>query len=365
MRFEILARREISDSLIGEILDLYSRSFERWPRFDPRIPLADHLTWKMESPGGRWSAVVGWSGSRLVVARTVVSHGVRVHGSSRSILDLPDVAVDPAYRGRGISTALSAYSDVRVEPFSDLQLDDSTHPRIAGRSRRAHARPLGNPIRALHLPFDARRFGRDLIGHRRSPRALSLLVALSAAAAAARLRARRRGRASQRRLTLHTAAHLDARADALFERAAAPFDLIFESGRERLEWRYCDRRAGPFVVRIAEDEEGELIGYAVVRHAAPAGILADLLALPERLDAVEALAHDAVALLGAGGAAGVSTWLPNRHPYRSVLRRVGFVAAPRPIPIRHRSQRLPPEELAFLDRRDARIHFVIGNTDLV
>lgn len=362
VRFELLTRAEVDDRLIDEMLALLGRAFGRWPSLDPEVPLGDHLRWKMESPGAPYAAIVGRVGPRLVVARLVVGQGVRVRGASRTALFTPDLAVDPEFQGRGISIACSAWRDAQLTAFSDLEIDDSNNPRMVSRRRGRGDTPIANQLRALYLVRSPARVPRTVVGRMHVPLPVLRLV-LHGAAAAARCRAALRSSPPLAQPP-YTVARFDQRADSFFERAAAPFDFIYDADQRRLNWRYCDRRAGPFVARIVEDGEG-IAGYAVHRIGRPQGHLVDLLALPGRDDIVEALARDAVERLVERGAAVVTCWLPDRHPYRRVLRRLGFVTSPRPLPRRYRAQRLPAADLAFLERPEARLHLVMGSGDLV
>ena len=105
-------------------------------------------------------------------------------------------------------------------------------------------------------------------------------------------------------LRIRTAERFDARADEFFEEAAKPFDFIVTRRHDYLNWRYCDPRAGRYEVLLAEQDD-TLIGYAVTRVQNDRGYLVDLLARPERLDAVDALVTEAVRQMREAGVAGV------------------------------------------------------------
>jgi hypothetical protein len=170
---------------------------------------------------------------------------------------------------------------------------------------------------------------------------------------------RRRPAASPR-----TVVSIDQRFDALFEAAAGSFDLIGERTADYLTWRYGDPRGGRNVVReLVEDDR--LAGYAVVRFAGDRAYLSDLLALPDRPDSVDALVADAVEVAARGGAAILECWLPRRHPYRAALRRWGFLDRGRDAGISCHAVEMPEAELAPLDDPRARIHYTLGDTDLV
>jgi hypothetical protein len=326
------------------------------------VSLRDHLRWKMTSPGATHSAVVGWLGRELVVARLVVHRPIWVKGRARLWIDTPDLAVDPDHQGRGYSKASEHFTTAELTVNSDLQMDDSVNERVWKSKLRAAARPLANRLRILYLAPGSVRLPAELRQQRPAPAEVALAGLRAVAAATHRYRASRPPVAVV--ASPRTATRFDQRADVFGDEVASAFDFIDSICRERLEWRYCDRRAGPFVVR-AIDEGGALLGYAVHRLGRPRGMLVDLMALPGRDDVAEALARDAVAELARSGAAEITCWLPHVHPYRSILRRVGFLTLPRSKTIRWRAERLAPEEIEFLDHPNARIHFMMGTTDLV
>jgi hypothetical protein len=58
-------------------------------------------------------------------------------------------------------------------------------------------------------------------------------------------------------------------------------------------------------------------------------------------------------------------WLPERHPYRAVLHRAGYFDARAKPFITYRPCGAEASDLKFLARRDTRVHFTLGDTDLV
>jgi hypothetical protein len=90
-----------------------------------------------------------------------------------------------------------------------------------------------------------------------------------------------------------------------------------------------DLRAGHFTARLAL-EKGRMTAYMVTRIGGkdpgyPEGFIADMLALPGRPDAAEALLRDALSQFRDAGANAVHCMLPTTSPYAPVLKRCGFV----------------------------------------
>lgn len=66
-------------------------------------------------------------------------------------------------------------------------------------------------------------------------------------------------------------------------------------------------------MRVAE-EDGRILGYAVLKRDRDLGYIADLLALPNRLDVVRSLVEDALRSFREADVAGVVCWMTSRHP---------------------------------------------------
>jgi hypothetical protein len=164
--------------------------------------------------------------------------------------------------------------------------------------------------------------------------------------------------------TIRTAERFDSRVDTLYERAAAQFDFAVVRSQRVLDWRYSDRRAGDFAIRLAE-QDGELLGYAVLRVNNGVGYVADVLALPGRLDVVESLAHDAAAGLRETGVEVAECWLMADHPYAEPFRAAGFLGRRSRTPPTFEAVGVPASELALLCEPDASVHLTIGDMDIV
>ena len=102
----------------------------------------------------------------------------------------------------------------------------------------------------------------------------------------------------------------------------------------------------------------------MVRTAGDRAYLADLLALPDRGDVVAALARDAVEIARKNGAAVIDCWLPRRHPYRAALQRLGFLDHS-DAGLSYHPIQASDEDLAPLADPKGRLHYTLGDTDLV
>ncbi len=180
---------------------------------------------------------------------------------------------------------------------------------------------------------------------------------------------RRRDRPAERRLEpaqfqRRRRRRFDSRIDRFFAAAAPPWEVVILRSREHLDWRY-DRRGGNFHLRLAEDADGALLGYAVGNARGERGHLVDLLALPGRLDVVAALVAAIGAELSSAAAAPTSVLAAGAPPYRAALHRAGYFDARAKPFITYRPCGASAEELEFLAAPETRVHFTLGDTDLV
>jgi hypothetical protein len=354
--FRLLESADVSNVIADEMLAIFRAGFGQWPFIEPEVSHLDYLRWKMSGPATSLGSFQGRLGGRLVYATIVFASWVRIKGVRRLRLSFLDACVDPAARGRGIFSRAVAHQETLEYRCDFSMFERSATVKVQRRLGRRDQRPLANRVNVMT---------RILVpsGPPTSHHGLKRLPVITAAFAAWLLGSmlaatRRRPAVEPRDVTC-----IDERFDVLFERAASSFDVIAERTAEFLRWRYGDRRGGRYVLR--ELTEGDrLVGYSVVRTAGAHAYLADLLVLPGRGDAVTTLVADAVAIATASGATMLDCWLPRHHPYRAALRRQGLFGR-RDAGVSYHPVELPAEELAPLADRRARIHFTLGDTDLI
>ncbi len=310
------------------ILDCLTAAFGSWPGVDIDVPPIEHLRWKLSShPILRRYNYVAVDGERIVGCQLIFVQ--RVKDRDRALLAdaCTDYAVHPDYQGQGLSRELWTFDPDGFASAFDLitSISDS--------------RVVQYQVRT--------------IGSGRSPaNALEWLERSdewtgTSAPAALRIRA---------------VDEFDGRIDEFCSQALQPFDLAILRDRTYLNWRYADPRAGRYAIRIAE-ESGEMLGYSVLTISRGKGFIADLLVLPGRVDAVEALAEDAARRLTESGLSSIRCWCAARHPYRDVLLNCGYRPLRRVEGFGFGLQK--GKELPTRDDPEAAVHFTVGDTDIV
>ena len=281
----------------------------------------DYIRWFTEAHDSHQSSMeVAAIGSTIVSVTGAlyrpIKFGLRtMYGTAGGI----GGATLPQYQRRGINRAKGEWADSVEDP-----------PRTASvATRRAETRDRGKqqvpsggrmdvylsvqrPLRAAH--------------DRKDGAAIFNVLPATALALWSRLRPAIGGRGA-RDVTVETLDAFDGRFEPFLEQASAAWDVIPVRSIEYLNWRFCDRRAGKFIVRSAQLED-ELVGYSVLHVVGSRGQIMDVLALPGRLDVVRTLIADAVQQLGESGTAAVECWMLREQPYAQVLRRTGFMRLP-------------------------------------
>lgn len=354
---------EVTDYVLRRLLRVIVGSFGEWPAFDPGVPPAEHLRWKMDSPVGELAAIVGELAGEPACCQICVTQHIQIGRQVRPRVRSADFAVLPEFRGRGFASAMSEFKAKACGPLI-VRITETRHPAILRLARRSGGRPLGNPVRPLVAPCATGELIRRL--HAEGKPASTAAIAGLTLAAVSRLQRAAVRAPRQAAGEPKTLERFDARAADLWEHARSAFDVIVVRTPEYLNWRYCDPRGGRWRVQgLVESETGRLSGYTAWKVEGGRGLIGDLLALPGRLDVVTALVTRALREVRAAGAASVLCWLPARHPYRGVLRRLGFVDSPTRVGHLFRGQSLTSELVALLSSRHARAHFTLGDSDFV
>ncbi len=310
-----------------QLLELLKVSFDGWPKVEVAAASLDHLRWKLASPLNAWRQnIVGEAAGRVIATRLYVLRDGSVCGRPMVCKLGIETCVQPSYRNAGIMSALNDFGGERLGEI-DVHLLYSGHPALL-RIRK----------RFVVLPF----------------RGVSALVCSSNG-----------GRSpAQAPWTIEQRGRFDSRVDVLWEEARQAFGLLLDRRQEFLNWRYCDPRGGAFNVVTAE-QDGRILGYVVTRVSNGEGYVADLLALPGRLDVVDSLLADAIASLRAGGVERVECWTSRGHPYEEVLARRGFDKKKRTLRFSFRPCGASLAELTALRDPAAVIHLMPGDTDIV
>ncbi|MCA9847884.1 MAG: hypothetical protein KC472_07915, partial [Dehalococcoidia bacterium] len=342
LTLRMIPGEDLSNEQIGNVVELLREAFNGGPGwFALPVPEADHLRWKLIDPPFETRASLTEEPDGNIVAFSGRLHRRWiVRGEERIGADGVELALHPKYQGSGLYRRRTEISDA-LPPEEDFRISFGSHPTSLHRRRVKGTPELANPLDNLVRPLDIGKYVRRratngrptgsrtriALEQQRRSRVPKPLVAKQAVWRGRQLRQRLRYRGLEYYrddYVIRTVSRFDQRLDHFFEVASRPFALIQLRNQETLNWRYADRRAGPFTIRIAEDGN-ELVGYAVTRATTAGADLADVLALPGREDVAYALIRDALDLGRRAGSPAIRAWMLEHHPYHRLLLHSGFM----------------------------------------
>lgn len=307
---------------------LLNEVFGGWPRLDVAGSSADFYRWKyLSNPVAANPPVVAESGGEIVGCIHTVPVRVKIRGSTVVGSIGSDMAVREAFRQLGVRREMQAeYRRASAESGVSFIYYISGNP-IVIQTGLKHDRVF--PLKMVNMVRIV-----DIGAHLRVMPMDSNLIAETGYRGARILNRFAQGaRGSIKRVgsfTLRDVWGFGAEADVLWEGVSGGYDFIVERRSGYLNWKYLDSRVGRFRVRGAYDESGALLGYCVSRINRylgdyPLGYVVDLLALPGRLDVVDALVGDAVSFFDGANVNLVNYQAVRGHPYAGVFARHGFL----------------------------------------
>ena len=361
-----LTVRHLRDDDLPAVVELLRATFGRWPKVETSAAPIDHLRWKLgDGRPGVSEHFVGELDGRIVAFQLNHHWRTKVGDREFDVRRGWDSAVHPEVQGRGVMSIMRPAMHAKFVEVPDFFLGGSDHPAIPhiherlseerhdfGQRWLVFVRPL--TLRAALRTFKLR--------PGRSPR--ELFDSLATLRRWRRIDARERtSLPAEHPYSIRTAERFDDRIDAFCAEASQQFDFISVRDKALLNWRYADRRAGDFTIRLATEGD-RIIGYSVLRVTNGAGHIADLLALPGRLDVVESLARDAAAQLR-GAAPAIECWLFEHHPYVPALQSCGFLGRRRRRQLTYEAVGVLQSEIEVLSDTSTVAHLSVGDIDIV
>ena len=351
----------------GEIVEFLHLVFDGWPKFDVSLTSLDHWRWKyLENPFKRHFIVLGEEDIRIASVNHNFPVRIKIGDKVCLCCYAADTAVDPEYRRMGLTKKMyelniSMKNDAGIHfdyfvtsnPFMIKSFSKNYYSfpfpvmnlvRIEDIGRQLQAMPVRNAW-LLKLGFHTAKILNDIsrIGSDSDPQ--------------------------KGDITITDIDRFDHRIDDFWETVSNNYDFIVERRMEYLNWRYCDPRAGDFMIKQAEDGEGRILGYSVLGinkylgeyHI---GYIIDLLTTPNRLDVADALTADAVRFFDDQKINIVNALVFKNHPHERVLSRRGFLDSRIKLQLFLRRGVIEMNELDKLKTYSpSRMHFSYGDID--
>jgi hypothetical protein len=157
--------------------------------------------------------------------------------------------------------------------------------------------------------------------------------------------------------------------DVFWNKIKNNYNFIFERYRDYLNWRYCDKRGGNFIINQAYEGEN-IVGYSAIRinrlrKEYPEGFFADLMTLPNRLDAADALLREANEYFLKENVNVIHSIAVSGNINEKLLIRHGFLRYLEKYYLLYTPYNLGNEHEVFRKSTPNRLHFEYGDLDWI
>ena len=310
------------------IVDLLKLSFPEWAKRE--APL-DYWKWKyLDTPLGS-VVVVAVRDDKIIGSAHRINFNVKIEALVYSYQLGDDLATHPDFRGMGVYNKIMVFIEKLRLKENKILLSITSNPITINdqikRGRIIFPHLISHMIRVKNVGLHLK--AKSVKNAKIIKFGLSFFKALN------RLK-------NILSFTLHSkhkedfeiiqTTSFDDRINTFWEKGKDSYNFILEKNSGYMNWRYCDPRAGHYVVKQAV-KDGEVLGFIVLELRKDGdyaeGYVADLLALPGRMDFAEALLKNACKYFDDIGVNAVNYRAVKGHPYLSLFSRNGFLDTPR------------------------------------
>ena len=353
-----------------KIVPLLELIFPKWPPFSLPCPAIEHWKWKyLDNPNeSSFITVVEEDGEIVGVNHALYTH-VKI-GENRYLTRLGyDMGVHPDYRGKKIWTRMRDYRLFNPKnSIHDIKFNLTGNPVVKEADLKEGStlfpKEIQHFMRIQHVPKNLNQNEPNLLkrtllknGYRYLKIRNTLLNIIYNVPS------------HNDYLEISEISSFDDTARFFWDNVKNDYDFIIERNPEYLNWRYCDKRGGGYRVLKAV-ESGHMVGYIAFRVNSrspenPVGVIVDLLVYENRTDITLALLKKCLEYFSTFNVFRVSTYLIKDHPSSKVFARFGFIRQPF-----NQWVFLGPEDIGkdreiFLKAPSKRLHFQLGDTDII
>jgi GNAT superfamily N-acetyltransferase len=313
-----------------EIVDILNQGFGKWPNFSISCSSLEHWIWKyLENPFHKHYIVVSEANGKIVGANH--AYPIKVYMNNENILAAfgSDVAVNPEFRRKGIRTRmLEMKVELRRRDNIKMTLSVTSNPIIIqsyarSPTHRKFPHKVSNLVRIKNIDLQLKKIP------------VKNPTLIKAGFYTLRLINDMRKSFEQKPqgstvFKIREISSFDERINVFWKHLSKKYGFIIERKMDYLNWRYCHRFAGDFIVKIAEGEDERILGYYVAKinknlENYPIGYLVDLLALPEYPEIVDKLIEDSLKHFDEKKVNIVNCLCVENHPFSKNLKRHGFL----------------------------------------
>ena len=312
-----------------EIVELLKLVFEGWPNTDLKCSPSDHWKWKyLHNPSKTNFISICLNDGKMAGASHLLPLKIKIGTKILPCTLGADAVVHPNHRRMGIYKSMREFKfQLAGKAGFKINYAATSNPiliRYYDKNRRPRfPHTITNFVRIKNLNLQLEMMPIDRawlvkLGYYTVKLANDLKNSL------------RRSKPAENNVRIREISHFDDRIDLFWQEVANHYDFIVERCIDYLNWRYCDLRAGEYVVNQAEDAENRVLGFCVLRinrgrEDYPIGYVVDLLTLPDRLDVADILVAQAVRYFDEHRINIVNALIVRNHPYERVFSRYRFL----------------------------------------
>jgi hypothetical protein len=303
------------------IVDLLRLAYSNWGK---KFSSIDHWKWKYLDAPLKSVVSVATSDGKIIGVNHDLSFRVKI-GSSMLLSQYgADAAVHPDYRGMGVYSKIIALND-EIHDQLGIQFDcgQSINPAVnknwvqRGHVRFPHEISYMVKIEDIDLHLKMRPLKNSILMRY----SYQLVNGLN------KIKKKLDSISSTDDFRVIEAPYIDDRFEDFWLIAKDEYGFCYEKDANYLTWRYCDKRAGDYVVKQAV-KGNEVLGFSALRFVEDEyceGFIMDLMALPGRVDVVDALFDDAVRHFDGLGVNVIYYMVISGNAYQKVSSKHGFV----------------------------------------
>lgn len=349
---------------IVELLDLV---FGGWPDRDLVCTKVDFWRWKyLDNPIGLKTVVVAVDGDRIIGCSHRSYFRVKIGDAVVLCGQGMDSATHPDYRSKGVFSKLEELKD-SAPANNERLLNYAVHvnPILIERLKRR-----GECVIFPHEISDMVRIS-DINLHLSQSSGLHLQQKIGFYVLSGFEKFKQISKGSQglrdADFIVEDVSFFEESINDLWDEVKAHYNFILERKQDYMNWRYCDSRAGGYVVKIAKKDD-QILGYVVLKinrfKAYHTGHIVDLLTLPSRDDVLESLLLESLKFFDENNINAVRQWVNVGHPIENAIRRHGFINSRSGIPlIVFNHINVGDNWEAFIKSKISRVHFQMGDTE--
>lgn len=362
---EVVVRRYIEGDE-DEVIDLLDLVFDNWPSFNLDGPNIDHWCWKFrDNYIEKCVTNIAEFDGKIVGVCAETYHCVKIGDVLVDCGIGADIAIHPDFRGQGLWSRMVRQAEAELKSGSDRLIYYLTGNPIVIKSM-SKVRPrmpfgLTNYVRILDIDkhFEAMPMDNEMILK------AGFLTLKLASTIRTSLRSAPETSAS---ITVSLVDSFDKRIDNFWSDVSREYSFIGKRDYAYLNHRYCDPRSGNFTILLAEGSDDEVLGYAVIQintivENYPVGFILDLIALPDRLDVVDALLNECVCLFDAEDVNIVNYLQVKGHPYNEYVGSHGFLDSMVNFDVFYNTYQLNDEMKALQNTPESKVFFSWGDHD--